>query len=113
MLVRRVSEYVQHEAFLAGATDPHGNPVEGWGEPETVGIYAYNPGTTQDAAEAGHDRDTIKPSIYTPTNVRMGARDRVTVRGLLFEVDGATKEFRNPYGPRMDGNQIDLVRVEG
>lgn len=110
---RRISELVSWEAYQGSAEDSHGNEIESWSPPVSKGIYAYNPGTTQDLLESGHDRDIIKPSIYAPNDVVMGARDRVTVRGLLFEVDGETKEFRNPHGSRMDGNQIDLRRVNG
>lgn len=110
---RRISEYVSWESFDAGAVNAHGNPVDGWLAPVEVGIYAFNPGTTEDVELAGHDRDMQSPSLYVPSSVVMGARDRVTARGNLYEVDGATRVFRNPYGARMDGNQIDLTRVEG
>lgn len=110
---RRISEYVQWEAFESGLTNSHGNPVDGWKSAVEVGIYAFNPGTAEDVELAGHDRDIEMPSIYVPSGVVFGARDRVTVRGRLFEVDGATRMYRNPYGPGMDGNQINLKRVEG
>lgn len=110
---RRISEWVEWEAFVAGEMDAHGNTIETWAEPALVGVYAVNPGTTGDVPLAGHDRDTQTPSLYVPSDVVMGARDRVTARGRLYEVDGDTKVYRNPYGSRMDGNQIDLKRVEG
>lgn len=110
---RRITELVQHEAFVAGAVDAHGNLVESWAPPVEVGVYAFNPGVPADSLEAGHDRDTSTPSIYVPSAVTMAARDRVTVRGLLYEVDGETQVYRNPYGARMDGNQINLRKVAG
>lgn len=110
---RRISEYVSVERYSAGVEDAHGNTREEWGAPETVGIYAFNPGVTNDVELAGHDRDLQRPSLYVPSDVVLGARDRVTARGLLYEVDGDTKVFRNPYGELMDGNQVDLKRWEG
>lgn len=109
----RISEYVQWEAFVEGVPDSHGNVTRGYAPPVPVGIYVFNPGTTGDTAMSGHDRDFQNPSIHVPTSVVMSARDRVTVRGWLYEVDGDTREFRNPYNHRMDSNQIGLRRTEG
>lgn len=112
-MIRRITETVQHEPFIAGATNSHGNPVEQWGPAVEVGIYAFNPGSTEDVPMAGHDRDVSTPAIYVPLGVVMDARDRVVVRGERYEVDGDTRVFRNPYNGRMDGNQIDLRKVAG
>lgn len=110
---RRISEYVDWCRYAAGAVDAHGNPADSWDAPVPVGVYAVNPGTTGDVELAGADRDVSAPSLYAPLSVVMGARDRVIARGGLYEVDGATRVFRNPFGSGMDGNQIDLKRVEG
>ncbi len=110
---RRVTEFVAHEAFAEGAVNGHGNLAEAWGDPVQVGIYAFNPGSPEDSQEPGSDRDISTPSIYVPSSVVFDPRDRVTVRGELYEVDGDTQVFRNPYGSRMDGNQINLRKVDG
>lgn len=110
---RRITEWVGHRVFNAGATDAHGNPRETWAEPVQVGIYAFNPGVPKDAQVSGSDRDISTPSLYVPLSVVMDARDRVIVRGDLFEVDGDTQVYRNPYGARMDGNQINMRKVAG
>lgn len=112
-MIRRVTESVQHEAFVPAETGAHGNPRETWAKAVPVGIYAFNPGVPADLITAGHDRDVSTPSIYVPSSVVMGARDRVTVRGERYEVDGETQDYRNPYGARMDGNQINLRKVAG
>lgn len=111
--MRRISEYVQLEAYADGVTDAHGNPVEGWGEPSEVGIYAFNPGTTGEPFLAGHDRVITQPAIYVPSGVVFHSRDRVTVRGVVYEVDGVTLDYRNPYDGAMDGNQVNLKAVTG
>lgn len=110
---RRISEHVEWEQFLGGIEDAHGNTTDTWAGPVRVGVYAVNPGVTEDVELAGHDRDLATPALYVPSSVVMGARDRVTARGIRYEVDGETRVFRNPYGARMDGNQIKLRRVEG
>lgn len=107
-----ITETVQHEAFQAGATDAHGNPVESWAPAVAVGIYAFDPGSTAEPREPGHDRVIVEPTLYMPSPVVLGARDRVTARGLLYEVEGGTREWRHPsLGP--SGNVATLRRVEG
>src|SRR5690606_32904331 len=111
--MRYLSESVLWAAFQAGAEDAYGNPVEAWATAVSVGIYAFNPGTTSEPFLPGHDRVITKPAIYAPTGTSFGPRDRVTVRGVLYEVDGVTLDYRNPYDALMDGVQVNLKAVEG
>lgn len=110
--MRQVSEYVQHAVFVAGARDAHGNPTESWAPPVEVGVYAFDPGSSSEPREPGADRVIVEPTIYLPTGTVFGARDRVTARGLLYEVDGDTREWRHPGGIQK-GNVATLRRVEG
>lgn len=109
---RPISEDVEWSAFVPGAEDSHGNEAEGWAEPETVGIYAFDPGSTSEPREAGHDRVIVEPTLYMPPTVVFGARDHVTARGLLYEVEGETREWRHTDGTAK-GNVVTLRRVEG
>ena len=111
--MRRISEYVLLEVFDAGATDAHGNPAESWVEPVPLGIYAFNPGTTSEPNGDGSDRLITEPSVYVPEGSPVGPRDRVTVRGVVYEVDGVLLDYRNPYDSSMDGCQANLREVRG
>lgn len=111
--MRRISETVQHSAFQGGAEDAYGNPTEGWAAPVSVGIYAFNPGTTSEPFLPGHDRVVTQSAIYVPKGTTVGSRDRVTVRGVLYEVDGVVLDYRNPYDSSMDGIQVNLKAVTG
>lgn len=113
MTARRVSEVVLREPFEAGAVDAHGNPVEGWGSPVEVGIYAFNPGTTSEPFLSGHDRVVTEPALYAPTGTVFSPRDRVIVRGVVYQVDGVVLDYRNPFDPSMDGVQVGLKEVAG
>ena len=112
-MYRSVTRYVQHEAYLGGVPNAHGNVKDTWADPVEVGIYAFNPGATEDMLTPGHDRDIARPSIYVPTGVVMGARDRVVIDGDPYEVDGETRVFTSPFTSRMDGNQVGLRKVAG
>lgn len=110
--MRRVSEFVEHERFLAGEEDAHGNPVEGWGPRVRVGVYAFDPGSTSEPRLPGHDRVIVEPTLYAPSGVVFGFRDRVMARGLLYEVEGDTRVWRHPTG-LAPGNVVSLRRVVG
>lgn len=109
---RRESETVAHAAFLAGAEDAHGNPVEAWLPAVEVGVFAFDPGGSSESLIPGHDRVVTTPKLYAPPGVVFAAKDRVTARGLLYEVDGDTAVWRHPRGFR-PGNVIELRRVDG
>lgn len=112
--MRSVSEFVSYEAYAGVGTGPKGNLVDSWAAAVSVGVYAFDPGTTGESASAGHvTRVVTSPSLLVPTSVYWSPRDRVTVRGLLYEVDGETLEYRNPHDPSHDGNRVNLKRVEG
>lgn len=110
--MRSVSEFVEHAVFVPGAEDAHGNPVETWGTPVTVGIFAFDPGGTSEPVIPGHDRVITKPTLYAPEDVVFGARDVVVARGLRYEVEGDTSVWRHPNGLR-PGNVVELKRVDG
>ena len=111
-MARRISEYVDHAAFIAGAEDAHGNPIEDWGPAVEVGIFGFDPGGSAEPLLPGYDRVITEPTLYAPEGVVFGARDKVTARGLLFEVVGDTAVWRHPNGLR-PGNVVNLKRVEG
>lgn len=112
--MRYISEVVKHSKYNGTGQDPKGNDVESWAAPVDLGIYAFNPGVSSEPFVSGHDaRVVTEPCVYAPPSAQVSARDRLTVRGVLFEVDGDPLDFRNPYGSEMDGLQINLRAVEG
>ena len=110
--MRLISEYVDWEQYQAGAEDAHGNPVDAWLPAQTVGVYGFDPGATSAPRMTGHDRLIDVPTMYMLTDVVFGAHDRVTARGLLYEVEGVTREWRHPSKGWI-GNVVTLKRVEG
>lgn len=111
-MIRVISENVLHEAFTAGAVDTHGNPLASWASPVTVGVYAFDPGSSSEPRE-GQDRVIVEPTLYMPSEAVFGSRDRVTARGLLYEVEGETREWVHPTNTSRRANVVTLRRVEG
>lgn len=112
-MFRVISEYVQHAAFEAGVEDAHGNPVESWGDPVTVGVYAFDPGSSSEPRTPGHDRVIVEPTLYMPSTVVFGPRDEVIARGLRHEVEGETREWVHPTDATRRANVVTLRRVDG
>lgn len=110
--MRRISETVLWEANLAGAEDAHGNPIEGFAAGVEVGIFALDPGSTGEPREPGHERVVVEPTAYMPSTSVFGPHDRVTARGVVYEVVGVTREWRHPSG-RRKGNVVTLRAVDG
>ena len=62
----------------------------------------------------GHmHRGEAKPTIYLPSTAVVSSRDKITARGVTYEVDGDSADFRNPYDSTMNGLSIDLKVVSG
>ena len=111
-MFRVISEYVQHEVFIAGAEDDTGNTVEAWFPAVTVGIYAFDPGSSSEPRE-GNDRVIVEPTLYMPSDVVMSPQDLVTVRGKKYPVEGETREWVHPTDPTRRANVVNLRRVDG
>lgn len=77
------------EKYAGSGEDAHGNEIDTWDQPVDVDYWRFNPGGSQEPAESGHDRVITQPQLYYP-GPAFGPHDRVTVAGLLYEVDGDT-----------------------
>ena len=106
---RKITEYVSLERYISGAEDAHGNPVDGFEPPVEVGIWRFNTGGSQEPVTAGHTRVITEPEVYFP-GPQFGALDRVTVRGVLYEVDGEQPKW---VSGDFAGCVSRLKRVEG
>lgn len=110
--MRQVSETVLWERVSLGGEDTHGYPVESYDDPVDVGVYAFDPGSSSEPRLPGQDRVIVEPTVYMPSRWVFGPGDRVTARGKQYEVEGETREWRHPNGPRK-GNVVTLRRVDG
>lgn len=103
---RQISEFVGHSVLVAGSKDAHGNIGESWATAINVGIFAFDPGSSSEPHAMGQNRLIMEPTLYLPTSVIFGHRDRVTARGVLYEVEGITRQW-----PK--GNVVSLKAVSG
>ena len=110
--MRPISEYVEHGAFNEGAEDATGNPIEDWFPLVTVGVYAFDPGSSSEPRE-GNDRVIVEPTVYLPASAVFGPRDVVWARGKRYLVEGETREWVHPTDTTRRANVATLRRIDG
>lgn len=111
---RRAVTRVEHEAFVSGAEDSHGNARDEWAAPVERFVYGVAPKMTDEPFEAGRDAVVVTHEVYAPYGFPLGPRDRVRHEGVLFEVEGEPKRWANgPYSGREVGAVFELRHVGG
>lgn len=109
-----MSEPVQRVPFVGSVEDAHGNETETWGPAvELVGRYGFDPGSSSEPRLAGQDRVIVEPTLYGPFDMPFVPRDRAIVRGVVYEVEGETRRWRNMFSNREPGAVVSLRRVDG
>lgn len=108
---RGVTAYVA--AYDATATDPYGDPVASWAAPFEVPGCAFDPGSSAEPREPGTERVETEPTLYLPYGAMVGPLDKVTVRGLVYQVDGVSRQWENPFTGVRPGSVVTLRKVTG
>lgn len=110
-------------AYLGdSAEDDHGNPLDSWVDAPGVAIpdCAYAPGFgksgrggTSEPVEDNRNVVFTTPQLFCPPGTHITTKDRVVVRGLVFEVLGDPADWRHPMTGWGPGVVVDLERVTG
>jgi len=108
-----VSETVEHVPYVGLAEDAYGNETESYGSPVTLLGFGFDPGSSSEPRQPGQDRVIVEPTLYGPFDMPFLPRDRVLVRGLLYEVEGEVRKWRNMFSNREAGGVVSLRRVDG
>ena len=104
------------EHRVVGSEDSHGNPTETFGTAVLVVGGAFVPGGSVESFTPGRDSVVTSPTYYIPGDAAkpvISPRDRVTIRGLLFQVDGQPAEWVSPFTGWAPGIVVNLERVDG
>ncbi len=103
-------------AFIEGATDPGGDPIESWSAPVQAPVYGWGPaavGTDIEPFVANRDLVSWELDLYVPPEFVCGPHDRIVVLGVEYEVEGPVQDYSHgPFGFR-PGNRVRLKRAEG
>lgn len=107
-------ETVVFEAFNPGAKDSHGNSIEAYRAGVPVDGWAFNPGGSVETYEPGRDKVVSAPQLLRQeTDFIPGTRDRCTVRGRQYLVDGEPAVWKNPFTGWQPGLVVTLEAVDG
>lgn len=90
------------------STDPYSlETVTDWTSPTETDLpgCAFDPGTASEPASNWRLTFSATPTLYAPPGADITKRDRVIVRGLLYEVSGEPADWRSPW----TGQQMGLV----
>lgn len=106
----------QVKRYVAGATDPLGNPVDSWGDPESLPAHGIQPGAMNEPGEPGRNADEVLWSVLAPAGTVVGVRDKVILPGIAdeFDVIGHPKDYTmGPWLNEVAGVVIEVGRVNG
>ncbi len=99
----------------ATTTDSHGDAVPDW--TDTTDTDADNVAVAPSAGDEDASQRvagvTADLTIYAPTGTDIAATDRVSVRGVDYEVVGPVEDWRSPYSADRPGVTVALRRVTG
>lgn len=99
--------------YLEGATDAHGEPVEGWEPAEDVRVFAVAPASSNEPSESGRDVVITGLTILAPLDVVIGAKDRAVWNDVEYTVEGDVADWSNGPFNFKPGLQFNLKRVDG
>lgn len=96
--------------------DAFGDPLSGSPAEVTVlGCSVWPIDGTVGSDEIGGDRNTLveRLSVLLPDDLSVEATDKVRVRGLMYEVEGAPKHWMSEFTGSYAGTELTLSRVTG
>lgn len=118
MVRHRHGESVQWHRWAEpapGAVDEHGDPAAGSYQDTEVANVAVAKTATTEPREDGSMRLVEETTLYFSPAIVTGRRDKFTVRGELYEVEGgsALAAWRNPFTGAVPGSEVKVRRVSG
>lgn len=108
-------ETVIFESFiLEGSEDAHGNPVDSFSPGVPIPGWGFDPGGSVESYAPGRDSVVTTPTLYRrESDFIPGRKDRCTVRGVAYQVEGNTAVWRSPLTGWAPGIVVKLEAVDG
>lgn len=101
-----------------GGRDEYGDTIAGTSERIDVTGCAVAPRsserrTSDEGTERGRYGVIVGLSLYAPPGTVLRRTDQIEIDGVLYDVDGETGVWRNPYTTAVRGVEVALRRAEG
>jgi len=101
----------------ASVVDPYSNEseVEDWDNPTSVSVagVAVEPRPSGEPLQDARNQVTSGFTLYMPTGTPISSRNRVTVRGVTYEVLGEPAEWASPFTGWQPGVVVQVERTAG
>lgn len=108
-----VTQTIKVKRHQEGSSDAHGNPVESWASPISVGVYSIAPASSTEPSEAGREAVVTGLTVLAPADTVIDRLDRVEVNGEEFTIEGDVGNWnQGPFG-FLPGISFSLKRVDG
>lgn len=89
-------ETVLWERYVADTYDPRGNLIDEWEPPVDLTHCGFDPGSSIEPRDGTSQRVITSPTLYPPKGSPLGPRDKITARGLVYEIEGEPADWRHP-----------------
>ncbi len=98
----------------SAGTDTHSNITVDWTSPGSLSISGCSV-QPMDGAENLIGRDSVvsRWQLFLPEDADVTSADRITHKGITYEVDGSVQEWDDPTGAGLDHKVCFLRLVEG
>ncbi len=102
-----------HLQYTAGEEDNHGNTTPGWLDPVDVACMWWPVSSSEPAGPpTGSERVVGELALVVDVSVPVDHRDRFTVQGQVFEVNGLAKNYNfGPFGFTPNRKVVELRMV--
>jgi hypothetical protein len=102
-----------HLQYTAGEEDNHGNTTPGWLDPVDVACMWWPVSSSEPAGPpTGSERVVGELALVVDVSVQVDHRDRFTVQGQVFEVNGLAKNYNfGPFGFTPNRKVVELRMV--
>lgn len=102
---------VEVESYAGTTDDDYGNATASYTDPRTEPVYGWAPAGT-DEVTVSRNLSTADMALYAPPGFACSSRDRVTIEGRTYEVQGEVEDFgKGPFG-FVPGVRVALTRSE-
>lgn len=105
---------VEQLPWTNSGTDPHGNPVEGYGDPVPVKVHGWSVPQSSETDSAVADRVIVDVKLYCPPGTEVSHRDRFRLpTGGTYDVVGELEDYTHGPFEFRAGVVVNLRRTDG
>lgn len=107
-----ITQYIGLKKFSESGSDAHGNPVESWSDPVSIGVYGIGPNTSDEPFQSGRQAVVTGKIVYLP-HTEVSRLDRLVINGEEYTIQGEPAVWNEGMFDYQPGMTLTIERVEG